>query len=181
MACIEESTASPVVKLSFRFLVHTAVRSGEARLAAWDEIDLENAVWTIPAHRMKSGREHRVPLTADTSGILLEARKLTDGSGLVFPSPKRARAITDATFSTLLKTNCVNCVPHGFRQSFRNFCAEEGHDRQLAELALSHVPGDRTEASYLPPTALEKRRGLIYGPVVPTREPLLAIRPVQGR
>ena len=161
MACIEESTASPVVKLSFRFLVHTAVRSGEARLAAWDEIDLENAVWTIPAHRMKSGREHRVPLTADTSGILLEARKLTDGSGLVFPSPKRARAITDATFSTLLKTNCVNCVPHGFRQSFRNFCAEEGHDRQLAELALSHVPGDRTEASYLPPTALEKRRGLM--------------------
>ena len=161
MVQIEESTASPVVKLSFRFLVHTAVRSGEARLAAWDEIDLENKVWTIPAHRMKSGREHRVPLTADTIEILLEARELGDGSGLVFPSSKRARAITDATSSTLLKTNCINCVPHGFRQFFRNFCAGEGHDRQLAELALSHAPGDRTEASYLTTDALEKRRGLM--------------------
>ena len=161
MVQIEESTASPVVKLSFKFLVHTAVRSGEARLAAWDEVDLENKVWTIPAHRMKSRREHRVPLTDETVGILLEARKLTEGSGLVFPSPKRARAITDATFSTLLKNNGINCVPHGFRQSFRNFCAEEGHDRQLAELALSHVAGDRTEASYLTTDALEKRRDLM--------------------
>ena len=79
----------------------------------------------------------------------------------MFPSPRRARAITDATFSTLLKTNGINCVPHGFRQSFRNFCAEEGHDRQLAELALSHAPGDRTEASYLTTDALEKRRDLM--------------------
>ena len=126
MAQIEESTASPTVKLGFKFLVHTAVRSGEAN---WDEIDLENKVWTIPAHRMKSRREHRVPLTDETIGILLEAEKLSDGSGRVFPSPQRAKTITDATFSTLLKTNGINCVPHGFRQSFRNFCAEEGHDR----------------------------------------------------
>ena len=161
MAQIEESTASPTVKLAFKFLVHTAVRSGEARLAAWNEVDLENKVWTIPAHRMKSRREHRVPLTDETVGILLEAQKLADGSGLVFPSPQRAKAITDATFSKLLKTNGINCVPHGFRQSFRNFCAEEGHDRQLAELALSHAPGDRTEASYLTTDALEKRRDLM--------------------
>ena len=112
MACIEGSQPPlPAVKLCFRFLVHTAVRSTEARLATWDEVDLENAVWTIPAHRMKSGREHRVPLTADTSGILLEARELTDGSGLVFPSPKRARAITDATFSTLLKNQLRQLRP----------------------------------------------------------------------
>ena len=82
-----------------------------------------------------------MPLTDETIGILFEAQKLADGSGRVFPSPQRAKTITDATFSTLLKTNGINCVPHGFRQSFRNFCAEEGHDRQLAELALSHAPG----------------------------------------
>lgn len=161
MLRIAESTATPAAKLCFKFLVHTSVRSGEARLAAWDEIDLDNAVWTIPARRMKSVREHKVPLTEQTIGILLEAQELTEGSGLVFPSPKRARAIADATLSTLLRTNGINCVPHGFRQSFRNFCAEEGQDRQLAELALSHVPGDRTEASYLTTDALEKRRGLM--------------------
>ena len=102
-----------------------------------------------------------MPLTDETIGILFEAQKLADGSGRVFPSPQRAKTITDATFSTLLKTNGINCVPHGFRQSFRNFCAEEGHDRQLAELALSYAPGDRTEASYLTTDALEKRRDLM--------------------
>ena len=70
-------------------------------------------------------------------------------------------SLSDATLSALLKANGVDCVPHGFRQSFRNFCAEEGHDRQLAELALSHAPGDRTEASYLTTDALEKRRDLM--------------------
>ena len=102
-----------------------------------------------------------MPLTTDTMGILLEARELSEGSGFVFPSSKRGRALSDTTISALLKANGVKCVPHGFRQSFRNFCAEEGHDRQLAELALSHVPGDRTEASYLTTDALEKRRGLM--------------------
>ena len=161
MVRIEESNASPAVKLGFKFLVHTAVRSGEARLATWAEIDLENARWTIPAHRMKSGRVHRVPLTADSIGILLEAQELADGSGLVFPSSKRGKALSDTTISALLRANGVNCVPHGFRQSFRNFCTEEGQDRQLAEMALSHAPGDRTEASYLTTDALEKRRGLM--------------------
>ena len=161
VVCIEGTNAIPAVKLCFKFLVHTAVRSGEARMAAWDEVDLENAVWTIPAHRMKSGREHKVPLTADALEILRGAQELSDGSGLVFPSSKRGRALSDTTFSALLKANGVKCVPHGFRQSFRNYCAEEGHDRQLAELALSHVPGDRTEASYLTTDALEKRRDLM--------------------
>ena len=161
MVRIEESSATPAAKLCFRFLVHTAVRSNEARFAAWDEIDLDNAVWTIPAQRMKSGRVHKVPLTADTKAILLEAQELPEVGALVFPSSRQGRALSDATLSALLKANGVNCVPHGFRQSFRNFCAEEGHDRQLAELALSHVPGDRTEASYLTTDALEKRRDLM--------------------
>ena len=161
MIRIEESTATPAAKLCFRFLVHTAVRSNEARFAAWEEIDLDNAVWTIPAQRMKSRREHKVPLTAETVAILLEARELPEVGPLVFPSSRQGRPLSDATLSALLKANCLSCVPHGFRQSFRNFCAEEGHDRQLAELALSHVPGDRTEASYLTTNALEKRRGLM--------------------
>ena len=118
-------------------------------------------MWTIPAHGMKSGREHKVPLTDDTKAILLEAQELPEVGALVFPSSRQGRALSDATLSALLKANGVNCVPHGFRQSFRNFCAEEGHDRQLAELALSHVPGDRTEASYLTTDALEKRRELM--------------------
>ena len=149
MVRIEESSATRAAKLCFRFLVHTAVRSNEARFATWDEIDLDTAVWTIPAHRMKSGREHKVPLTADTMAILLGARQLADGGELVFPSSRQGRALSDATLSALLKANGVSCVPHGFRQSFRNFCAEEGHDRQLAELALSHVPG-RPDGGFVP-------------------------------
>ena len=98
MAQIEESTASPTVKLGFKFLVHTAVRSGDAREAAWDEVDLENKVWTIPAHRMKSRREHWVPLTDETVGILLEAQILADGSGRVFPSTQRAKTTPTPSF-----------------------------------------------------------------------------------
>ena len=145
---IRESGAWIGTKLAFEFLVLTATRSGEVRGATWDEIDLEAATWTIPAARMKSGREHRVPLSARAMAILAEAASLSDGTGLVFPSEK-GRAMSDNTLSKLLRENGIAAVPHGFRSSFRDWCAEQNIDRQTAESALAHTLGDATEASYL--------------------------------
>ena len=145
---VRDSGAWLGTKLAFEFLVLTATRSGEVRLAEWSEIDLSAATWTIPASRMKSGREHRVPLSEQPMAILKEAATLGDGTGLVFPS-STGRALTDSTVSKLLRENGIAAVPHGFRSSFRDWCAEENIDRQVAESALAHSVGDATEAAYL--------------------------------
>ena len=143
-------------KLAFEFLVLTAARSGEIRLAEWSEIDLQAATWTIPAARMKSGRDHRVPLSAGAMAVLDAARGLSDG-GLVFPSIN-GKPLTDSTISKLLRENGIAAVPHGFRSSFRDWCAESNIDRQVAESALAHSVGDATEAAYLRSDVLALRR-----------------------
>ena len=145
---VASSNAWLGTKLAFEFLVLTAARSGEVRGATWDEVDLEAATWTIPATRMKSGREHRIPLSAPALDVLREARPLSGGQGLVFPSPSD-KPLTDSTISKLLRENDVQAVPHGFRSSFRDWCAEANIDRHVAESALAHSVGDATEAAYL--------------------------------
>ena len=145
---VASSNAWPGTKLAFEFLVLTAARSGEVRGATWDEVDLEAATWTIPASRMKSGREHRIPLSAPALDVLRKASPLSGGQGLVFPSPND-KPLTDSTISKLLRENDVQAVPHGFRSSFRDWCAEANLDRRVAESALAHSVGDATEAAYL--------------------------------
>ena len=145
---VQNSAAWIATKLAFKFLVLTAGRSNEIRLAEWSEIDLDAATWTIPAARMKSGREHRIPLANAALEVLDAARELSDGTGLVFPSAN-GRALTDSTLSKLLRENGVKAVPHGFRSSFRDWCAEANIDRQTAESALAHAVGNATEAAYL--------------------------------
>ena len=154
---IRESTGLPSTRLAFEFLVLTAARSGEVRLAEWREIDLDGAVWTIPAARMKAGREHRIPLSAAALAALEEARNLADSSGLVFPS-QRGKPMTDSTISKMVRENGIQAVPHGFRSSFRDWCAEHNIDRQVAESALAHVVGNATEAAYLRSEMFELRR-----------------------
>ena len=97
-------------KLAFHFLVLTAARSGEVRSATWNEIDLDAAVWTISASRMKANRDHRVPLCRRAIDILREARTLGDATGLVFPS-WRGKTLSDMTLSKLLKEQRVKAVP----------------------------------------------------------------------
>ena len=140
------------------FLTLTATRSGEARLAEWSEIDTRT--WTIPAERMKAGRPHRVPLSQQALDVLQEARSLGDGSRLIFPSV-RGRPLSDSTISKLLREHGVKCVPHGMRSSFRNWCAETGVPRELAESALAHVVQNATEAAYLRSDLLERRSPLM--------------------
>ena len=107
---VQQSDATASVKLAFEFLVHTACRSGEVRLARWDEMNLEDGEWTIPAERMKSKRDHRVPLSTRAQEILEEARDHTVLSDLVFPSPS-GRALSDSTLSKLLRDLGVQAVP----------------------------------------------------------------------
>ena len=103
---VEATGASIAAKLCFRFLILTAARSGEARGATWSEIDFEAKEWRIPARRMKAGAEHRVPLSDPALAVLVRARELDDGSGLVFPSSlRKGREMSDMTLTKLLRTN----------------------------------------------------------------------------
>ena len=159
---VRDSNAWLGTKLAFKFLVLTAARSGEVRGAKWDEIDLDAGTWTIPAARMKAGREHRIPLSAPAIDVLQMTRPLSGGEGLVFPSAN-GRALSDSTISKLLRENGVKCVPHGMRSSFRDWCAEANIDRQTAESALAHSVGDATEAAYLRSDLFALRRAAMEG------------------
>ena len=158
---VKRSGAFEPTVLAFEFLVLTACRSGEVRLATWDEIDFDTATWTVPANRMKSKRDHRVPLSARTQGVLQEAREFVDSSGLVFPSP-RGGAISANTISKLLRELDIDAVPHGFCSSFRDWAAEcSDATREVCELALAHVNSDRVEAAYRRTDLFEQRRVLM--------------------
>lgn len=156
LAVIEESGAWPMTKACFRFAVLTAARSGEARGATWDEIDVEAATWTIPAARMKASKAHRVPLSDAALAVIEAARPYCGATGLLFPSA-RGRMLSDSTVSKLLRENGIAAVPHGFRSSFRDWCAETGVRRELAEAALAHEVGG-VEGAYFRSDLFEARR-----------------------
>ena len=158
---IRLSLAYTASKLCFEFLVLTAARSGEARLATWDEIDLEEALWTVPANRIKSRTEHRVPLSPQVIQLLQEARLLKDSTNLVFPS-LAARPLSDSTLSKLLRENHIPAVPHGFRSSFRDWAAENTQASWAAmELSLAHRIGNDTERAYARSDLFNQRRLLM--------------------
>ena len=156
------SGATPPVKLAFEFLVLTAARSGEVRGARWAEIDLPARVWTVPAKRMKSRREHRVPLCRRAVEILEVARKLGDGrSPLVFPS-QGGKPISITRLPRMLQNLKVAAVPHGFRSSFRDWAAERtNHPREVVEAALAHAVANQTEAAYARSDLVVRRRRLM--------------------
>ena len=158
-----ERSGITTAKLALRFLVLTAARSGEVRAATWDQIDLENKTWTIPAEKMKTNREHRVPLSDSTLAVLEQARRLADGSGLVFPSSMRpGKQMSNMTLTKVLRDNGLadRTTTHGFRSSFRDWCADAGRPREIAEAALAHVvPG--VEGAYFRSDLFERRRLLM--------------------
>ena len=159
----EQVRACMSVKLCLRFVALTAVRSGEARLAVWNEIDMENRVWVIPANRMKTNREHRVPLSSAVLSVLQKAEELRGTSPFLFPSPHRPdRPLSYATKLLLLEKAGLRDAAsvHGFRSSFRDWCADTGKPREIAESALAHiVPG--VEGAYFRSDLFERRRLLM--------------------
>ena len=116
-------SAAPAIKLALELLVLTAARSGEVRLATWDEMDVAGRVWTISATRMKAKREHRVPLCRRAVEILEAARTLGDSGSLVFPM-RSGRPIAASTLPKMLRQHGIAAVAHGFRSSFRDWAAE---------------------------------------------------------
>ena len=161
ISAVRGSQASRSVKAAFEFLVLTACRSSEVRLATWDEIDVAAAVWTIPGTRMKTKRDHRVPLCGRAVAILNEARRLNDGTRLMFPS-LRGKPLSDTTLSKLIRELGIQAVPHGFRSSFRDWAAERTtHPREVIEAALAHTIPNKVEAAYARSDLFEHRRRLM--------------------
>ena len=171
---VKASGAGPSTKLALEFLILTAARSGEARLATWDEIDFgdctpansanpaNRAEWIIPAQRMKMKREHRVPLCPRAVEILHEAKDLSDGGDLVFAGTKQGKPLSDMTLSKLVKELGFDVDVHGFRTSFRTWAQEKTDvSREVAEAALAHSIKDASEAAYARSDLFEKRRVLM--------------------
>ena len=163
---VRASRRTKPVKLVFEFQVLTAARPGEAAGATWDEVDLEAATWTVPAERMKAGKEHRVPLSPRCVAILREAQATRVKSPFVFPS--RGKPMAKSTLGKVLKglgikaTDGQIAKPHGFRSSFRDWVAEQTDaPGEVAELALAHAVGNAVVAAYARSDLFEKRRALM--------------------
>jgi len=144
------------------FTILTAARSGEALGARWSEIDLEAKVWTLPPHRMKPGKEHRVPLSTRAIEILIEMKPLRDGD-FVFPGMRRGKPLSNMALEmTLRRMRIDNATVHGFRSCFRDWTGNRtSYPRELAEHALSHTIGDKAEQAYRRDSAVERRRPLM--------------------
>ncbi|WP_407048916.1 tyrosine-type recombinase/integrase [Methyloraptor flagellatus] len=155
-----------VAARALEFLILTAARTGEVIGATWSEIDLGMKVWTVPADRMKAGREHRVPLSGRTVEILNEVVKLREReepTAHLFPSSLRGQPLSNMAFKQLLvRMGETGFVPHGFRSSFRDWCGEcTPFPREVAEAALAHIIGNSVEQAYRRGDALEKRREMM--------------------
>lgn len=142
---------------ALEFAILSAARSGEVRGAKWGELDLAAKAWTVPADRMKAGKEHRVPLS-DAALALLAQLPTGMADEPVFKAP-RGGALSDMTLSAVLRRMGVQAVPHGFRSTFRDWAAERtNYPRDVAEMALAHAIGDKVEAAYRRGDLFEKRR-----------------------
>jgi integrase len=144
---------------ALEFLILTATRSGEVLGAKWDEIDLEAKVWTIPAERMKAGREHRVPLSARAMTIIKEML-MGRQCDYVFPAPTGKKGMSNGALLAVMKgtPSYAKYVPHGFRSTFRDWAAETtSFANETLELALAHTIRDKAEAAYRRQDQLEKR------------------------
>ena len=148
--------------LAFEFLILTATRTSEVLGATWAEIDLERGLWTIPAKRMKAGREHRVPLAPRCLELLTRAKELSAGSEYVFPSRSPKRPLSNMVFLMMLRRMKLDVTAHGFRSAFRDWAAEQTSvPREVCEMALAHSIPRKTEAAYRQGDLLEKRRELM--------------------
>jgi integrase len=148
-----------VAALALEFAILTGARSGEVLGATWEEVDLQAAVWTIPASRMKAGKEHRVPLCPRTLEVL-ETMQMA-GSAHVFVG-NNGRALSSMAMAMLLRRMQVQVTVHGFRSAFRDWAAEQtSFAHEVAEMALAHAITNRTEAAYRRGDLFDKRRKLM--------------------
>lgn len=148
-----------IAALALEFTILTACRTGEAIGATWDEVDLPKAIWTIPAPRMKAGREHRVALSPRAVEILELTRVLE--SAWLFPSARGGK-LSSMAMTMLLRRMKIDATVHGFRSSFRDWAAEcTGFAHEVSEMALAHSIESKVERAYRRGDLIEKRRRLM--------------------
>lgn len=151
-----------------RWLILHASRMSEATGARWSEIDLDAAVWTIPAGRMKAGTEHRIPLS-DAAMAMLRELPREAGSDYLFPGARRGRHVSDTSIRNLMRDlgygpggKRGEYVAHGFRSSFRDWAGEvSSYPPHICEMALAHSVGSAVEKAYRRGDMIDKRRGLM--------------------
>ena len=144
---------------ALEFAVLTAAQSGEVRCATWSEIEMPAALWTVPAQRMKSGREHRVPLSKPAIKLLLALPRDLAGD-LVFPGMRGP--LSDMSLTAVLRRMDLKVTAHGFRSTFRDWISEfTSHSTEVAEMALAHAVGNKVEAAYRRGDLFEKRVALM--------------------
>jgi integrase len=145
--------------LALEFTILTAARTGEVIGATWDEIDFTKKVWTVPAHRMKAGREHRIPLSPRVMEILEAVKPM--GNLFLFPG-ERGGELSNMAMAMLLKRMGTDVTAHGFRSAFRDWAAEcTAYPNEVCEAALAHTIGNRVEAAYRRGDLFEKRARLM--------------------
>ena len=173
------ATRPGIAAAALRFAILTAARSGEVRVATWAEIDLEAAIWTVPAARTKARRTHRVPLAPEALALLEAMQPLARGPGsLVFPGAVAGRPLSDMSLSAVTRGMSFDglapgepprwrdpegraVVPHGFRATFKDWARAHGWPDHLSELALAHADKDKVRAAYARADLLEGRRPLM--------------------
>ena len=168
---IEATQAALASKMCLRLIILTACRYGEARHATWNEIDMDTATWMIPASRMKARREHKIALSSEALRVLQAAQEISDGSGLISPSPlKQGKPISEYTLTKVLKSAQLaegitlhsKTTVHGFRTTFRVWAEEQSSASHAAkELSLAHAVGSAVEQAYLRSDLLDQRRALM--------------------
>jgi integrase len=152
--------------LCMQFLIHTCVRNGDARGTRWSEIDVDKAVWTIPAERTKMDVEHRVPLSPEATAILDKVYGLD--SDIVFPTPNprpgKVPVLSENALTSFMKKTMgrTDCVPHGFRSTFKDWATDSARAQwEVSEMALAHKVGNAVERAYARSDLYERRKELM--------------------
>jgi integrase len=159
MKRLRETTGTSARCLELTIL--TACRSGESRGAKWSEFDLDKGVWNIPAERMKANRSHRIPLGNDALKLLRQLARF-ENTDLLFPGRNGTKPLSDMSMTAVMRRMGLTAVPHGFRSTFTDWCAERtAYPSEVREMALAHAIGNDTEAAYRRGDLFEKRGNLM--------------------
>jgi integrase len=162
LARLRSDDTPAMAKLALEFTILTAARTGEVINARWEEIDIGKRLWTIPASRMKAGKEHRVPLSARALAIIETVRPVTEKGGWIFEGQRTSMPLSNMAMLKLLERMKVPVTVHGFRSTFRDWCGETtGFPHTAIEKCLAHEVSNKVEAAYARSDLLDRRREIM--------------------
>ncbi len=160
---IKESKISLPTQLAIQFTILSACRTSEVLRASWDEIDMQNLIWTIPAKRMKTEKIHEVPISSGMKDILKDAKDKIDSPDYIFSSDQSGKELSNNTLRLAVQKRLgVDTTIHGMRSSFKDWASETTNfANEVSEMALAHVIPNKTEAAYRRGNLMDKRRHLM--------------------